>query len=143
MLPPVDGLAAADPLTTDTIWALRELPARLVVLGGGPIGCELGQAFARLGAHVTIVELADRLLVKEEPRAGSLIAERLRDDGVDVRLGHRAVAAAPGRLTVEAPGGGTETIAFDQHPRGRGPGAAHRPASDSSAPESKSTTGAR
>ena len=113
VVPPVDGLAAADPLTTDTIWALRELPRRLVVLGGGPIGCELGQAFARLGARVTIVELADRLLLKEEPRAGSLVAERLRDDGVDVRLGHRAVAAAPGRLTVEGPGGSTDTIAFD------------------------------
>ncbi|MDQ3065927.1 MAG: FAD-dependent oxidoreductase, partial [Actinomycetota bacterium] len=69
-IPPVDGLAGDDVLTTETLWSLRGLPRRLVVLGGGPIGCELGQAFARLGAEVTMIELADRLLLKEEPGAG-------------------------------------------------------------------------
>ena len=114
VLPPVDGLSAADPLTTESVWQLRELPDRLLVLGGGPVGCELGQAFARLGARVTLIELADRLLLKEEPRASRLIAERLREEGVDVRVGQRALSAAAGALTVEATGGGTETISFDR-----------------------------
>ena len=111
LLPPVDGLSAADPLTTDSVWELRELPERLVVLGGGPIGCELGQAFARLGSRVTLVELADRLLLKEEPRASRLIAERLRDDGVDVRLRQRVVRVEPGRLLIED---ADEAITFDR-----------------------------
>jgi pyruvate/2-oxoglutarate dehydrogenase complex dihydrolipoamide dehydrogenase (E3) component len=114
LLPPVDGLSAADPLTTDSVWELRELPERLVVLGGGPIGCELGQAFARLGSRVTLVELADRLLLKEEPRASRLIAERLRDDGVDVRVQQRAVRAEPGNLIIEDAAGGNDAIAFDR-----------------------------
>ena len=111
LLPTVDGLSAADPLTTDSVWELRELPERLVVLGGGPIGCELGQAFARLGSRVTLVELADRLLLKEEPRASRLIAERLRDDGVDVRLRQRAVRVEPGRLLIKD---ADEAITFDR-----------------------------
>jgi pyruvate/2-oxoglutarate dehydrogenase complex dihydrolipoamide dehydrogenase (E3) component len=113
-LPPVEGLAGAAPLTTDTVWQLRDLPERLVVLGGGPIGCELGQGFARLGARVTIIELADRLLLKEEPRASRLIADRLRADGVDVRVGARATRADAGALSVERAAGETETIAFDR-----------------------------
>lgn len=114
LLPPVDGLSASDPLTTDSVWELRELPERLVVLGGGPIGCELGQAFARLGSSVTLVELADRLLLKGEPRASRLIAERLRDDGVDVRVQQRAVRAEPGNLIVEDADGAKEAITFDR-----------------------------
>lgn len=90
-LPPVDGLADADPLTSDTVWDLRELPGRLVVLGGGPIGCELGQAFARLGSDVTLVEMDDQLLPREEPEAGALLRRVLQDEGVTVRVGTRAV----------------------------------------------------
>ena len=77
-LPPIPGLSSASALTSDTIWDLERLPDRLAVLGGGPIGCELSQAFARLGARVTLVEMAERLLPREEPHAGELIAERLR-----------------------------------------------------------------
>ena len=117
-LPPVDGLVGDDVLTTESVWALREIPERLVVLGGGPIGCELGQAFARLGAGVTIVEVADRLLLKEEPEAGALIAKRLRADGVDVRLRTRAVAVrrtegSSPELILES-GSGPVAIAFDR-----------------------------
>lgn len=83
-LPPVPGLADAAPLTSDTVWDLKELPERLVVLGGGPAGCELGQAFARLGSHVTILEAAQRLLPRGEPRACAVLAERLADEGVTV-----------------------------------------------------------
>ncbi|NUR05229.1 MAG: FAD-dependent oxidoreductase [Streptomyces sp.] len=89
-LPPVPGLAEADPLTSDTIWNLREVPERLVVLGGGPIGCELGQAFARLGSRVTLVEALPALLPREEPHAAELIRRRLESEGVTVLTGFRA-----------------------------------------------------
>jgi pyruvate/2-oxoglutarate dehydrogenase complex dihydrolipoamide dehydrogenase (E3) component len=112
--PPVDGLQGAAPLTTDTLWDLDALPARLVILGGGPVGCELGQAFARLGSAVTIVEMADRLLPQTEPRAGALIADVLRREGVDVHTSTRAVHAAADRLTVAGPDGADATLAFDR-----------------------------
>ncbi|WP_434594066.1 dihydrolipoyl dehydrogenase family protein [Streptomyces sp. A5-4] len=89
-LVPVPGLAEADPLTSDTVWELSELPRRLVVLGGGPIGCELGQAFARLGSQVTLVETMDRLVPREEPRAAQVLRERLEAEGVTVLTGYRA-----------------------------------------------------
>jgi pyruvate/2-oxoglutarate dehydrogenase complex dihydrolipoamide dehydrogenase (E3) component len=104
LIPPIPGLDDADSLTTDTVWELRELPGTLVVLGGGPVGCELAQAFARLGSHVTVIEMADRLLLKEEPRASELIASRLRQEGVDVRLGQRATEVRP------RPGGDHELV---------------------------------
>jgi pyruvate/2-oxoglutarate dehydrogenase complex dihydrolipoamide dehydrogenase (E3) component len=118
-IPAIRGLETIDPLTTETLWDLRELPARLVVLGGGPVGCELGQAFARLGAHVTLVELADRLLLKEEPRASELIAQRLAGEGVDVRLGAAATALRGGELLLD----GGEAVALDRVliATGRGP----------------------
>ncbi|SDY05012.1 Pyruvate/2-oxoglutarate dehydrogenase complex, dihydrolipoamide dehydrogenase (E3) component [Modestobacter sp. DSM 44400] len=86
-LPPIPGLDPGRVLTSDTVWDLTDLPTRLAVLGGGPIGCELAQAFARLGAEVTLVEGADRLLGKEDPDAASLVAESLRRDGVRLMLG--------------------------------------------------------
>ena len=117
-IPPVPGLAAAQPLTNDTVWDLRELPERLLVLGGGPVGCELGQAFARLGSRVTIVELLPWLLAKEEPEARELIARRLTEEGVEVRLGSRAVAVEPDggadRLLVERDGQPQAPIGFDR-----------------------------
>lgn len=101
-LAPVPGLAEAEPLTSDTVWELGELPGRLVVLGGGPIGCELGQAFARLGSHVTLVEALDRLLPREEPRASQVVRERLEAEGVTVLTGYRATKVDAG--TVHGPG---------------------------------------
>ncbi|WP_211323042.1 dihydrolipoyl dehydrogenase family protein [Amycolatopsis palatopharyngis] len=94
-LPPVPGLADSDPLTSDTVWDLTELPESLIVLGGGPIGCELGQAFARLGSDVTIVEAADRLLPREEPRASDALSAALTAEGVRV-LTSTTVTAAEG-----------------------------------------------
>ena len=84
-LPKIPGLDDIGALTSETVWGLRELPRRLVVLGGGPIGCELAQAFARLGAAVTLVENAPRLLVREEPEAAAEVACALAADGVSVR----------------------------------------------------------
>lgn len=92
VIPPIDGLLDAGPLTSDTIWSLDTLPPRLVVLGGGPIGCELGQAFARLGSSVTIVEAMDTLLPQEEVGVGRFLAHCLAGEGIEVRVGTRATA---------------------------------------------------
>ncbi|MGR8009505.1 dihydrolipoyl dehydrogenase family protein [Streptomyces hypolithicus] len=97
-LGPVPGLAEAQPLTSDTVWDLAELPGRLVVLGGGAIGCELAQAFARLGSKVTVVESMDRLLPHEEPRASQLVRERLEAEGCAVQTGYQAWKVADGGL---------------------------------------------
>jgi pyruvate/2-oxoglutarate dehydrogenase complex dihydrolipoamide dehydrogenase (E3) component len=93
-LPPVPGLVEADPLTNKTVFELVEQPAHLLVMGGGPIGVELAQAFRGLGSAVTVVQSADRLLVKEEPEVSALLAEVLRRQGVDVRTGTRVTAVA-------------------------------------------------
>lgn len=91
LVPNIPGLELINPLTSDSVWALRERPARLLVLGGGPIGCELSQAFQRLGCQVTLVQRAERVLVREDLDASSLLMDSLRADGVDLRLRHRAL----------------------------------------------------
>ncbi len=96
VVPPIPGLAAAQPLTSDSLWGLRELPGRLLVMGGGPIGCELAQSFQRLGAQVTLIDMAPRLLPREDEDVSEFMADALRSEGVDVRLGHRAVEVTPG-----------------------------------------------
>lgn len=93
-LPPVPGLVETEPLTSDTVWDLTELPGRLAVLGGGPIGCELGQAFARLGAEVTVIEATERLVPREEPQAGVTLSAALSADGVHVLTSTTATKAA-------------------------------------------------
>ncbi|MES9913017.1 MAG: FAD-dependent oxidoreductase [Candidatus Sedimenticola sp. 4PFRAG1] len=89
-VPPIEGIDQIDYLTSDNLWQLRELPRRLVVLGGGPIGCELAQSFARFGSEVTIVEMAPRLMIREDDDVAALVAERFREDHIDVRAGHMA-----------------------------------------------------
>ncbi len=86
-LPPVPGLDDVDALTSETVWDLTRSPGSLAVLGGGAIGCELAQAFARLGVTVTLVEVEDRILSVEEPAASEVVTAALRADGVDVRTG--------------------------------------------------------
>lgn len=100
-VPPIPGLRAAAPLTTDSVWDLCERPARLVVLGGGTIGCELGQALARLGCAVAVVEAGDRLLATEDPDAARLVTDALRRDGVEVLTGAPVVAADRGGVDLE------------------------------------------
>lgn len=90
-VPPIPGLEEAGFLTSDTIWGLTELPRRLVVLGGGPVGCELAQSFARLGSAVILVEMAPRIMVREDPEVSELVAASLRADGIRVLAGHQAV----------------------------------------------------
>lgn len=89
LLPPVPGLAAIEPLTADSVFDLDVLPDPLVVVGAGPVGCELGQAFARLGACVTLVEAALQVLPREEADAAAVVASSLEADGVTLRLGQR------------------------------------------------------
>ena len=90
-VPKLPGLQLVDCLTSDTLWELRELPRRLVVLGGGPIGCELAQAFVRLGAAVTQVEMAPRLLAREDEDVATVARAALERDGVAVLIGHTAL----------------------------------------------------
>jgi pyruvate/2-oxoglutarate dehydrogenase complex dihydrolipoamide dehydrogenase (E3) component len=94
VMPDVPGLMAVDPLTSDSVWDLEELPGRLLVVGGGPVGCELGQGFARLGSRVVMIETGPRLLGREHPAAADLVRDALAADGVDVRTGSSLVAVA-------------------------------------------------
>lgn len=85
-VPPVEGLDRIRYLTNETLWDLTEAPESLAILGGGPIGCEQAQAFARLGVRVTVIESGDRLLAKEEPEASRVVQEVFEREGISVRL---------------------------------------------------------
>ncbi|MBI5898463.1 MAG: FAD-dependent oxidoreductase [Rhodocyclales bacterium] len=106
-VPPIPGIEEVGYLTSDNVWELRELPKRLVVLGGGPIGCELTQAFARFGARVTQVEMLPRLMIREDPEVSELVAARFRTEGIDVLLNHKAM-----RFVVE---GGEKALIAEHH----------------------------
>ncbi|MGH8476073.1 MAG: FAD-dependent oxidoreductase [Methylococcales bacterium] len=90
LVPPIDGLRDMDYLTSDTLWDLDRLPGRLLVLGGGPIGCELAQAFQRLGSRVILVEILPSVLSREDPEVSAPVMQRFRQEGIDLRLRHRA-----------------------------------------------------
>lgn len=92
VVPPIPGLAEAAPLTNESVFDLTRLPARLLVIGAGPIGAELGQAFARLGSAVTLVS-SGPLLGREDPEASAIVRHHLRADGVSLLEGARIVAA--------------------------------------------------
>ena len=108
LIPTLPGLHDGPYLTNESVWGLDHAPACLTVLGGGAIGCELAQAFARFGVRVTVVEAFDRLLAKEEPEASSVIAEVFARAGIDVRL-NASVAAVehpqPGCVRLRLAGG--------------------------------------
>ncbi len=91
-VPSLPGLEAVGYLTSDTVWGLRQLPRRLLVLGGGPIGCELAQSFARLGSQVVQVERGARIMGREDPDISNRVMQRFTAEGVDVRTGHSAKA---------------------------------------------------
>lgn len=92
-VPDIPGLEETGYLTSDTVWDLRELPRRLLVLGGGAVGCELAQCFARFGSQVAVVERLPQLLAREDPEVSECIARRFQEEGVDLRLGHKAKRA--------------------------------------------------
>jgi pyruvate/2-oxoglutarate dehydrogenase complex dihydrolipoamide dehydrogenase (E3) component/uncharacterized membrane protein YdjX (TVP38/TMEM64 family) len=89
-VPPIPGIEEAGYVTSDTVWELRTLPKRLVVLGGGPIGSELTQCFARLGSHVTQVEMLPRILIREDPEISEMVAQQFRKEGIKVLVNHKA-----------------------------------------------------
>lgn len=93
---PIPGLDAVDYLTNETVFSLTEQPEHLIVLGGGPIGCELAQAFARLGSQVTVVEGTAAILPRDEPEASRVVAAALRADGVTLQLGSQVESITAG-----------------------------------------------
>jgi dihydrolipoamide dehydrogenase len=109
--PPIDGLAEANPWNNRQGTTAKHVPTSLAVLGGGPVGVELAQAWRSLGSEVALVEAADRVLVNEEPFASEQVTAALRDGGVDVRTGDKATAVRRenGEVTVELEGGGSVT----------------------------------
>lgn len=120
-VPPLPGLDDVGYLTSDTLWdafaKLDEIPQRLVVLGGGPIGCELAQSFARLGAQVTQVEMAPRIMIREDEEVSAIAQASLEADGVAVLTGHKALRCevVNGEKTLVVEHGGAEKrIVFDQ-----------------------------
>ncbi len=92
--PPIEGLPEAGYLTNETVFDLTERPPRLMVIGGGPIGCELAQAFRRLGSQITIVEMESQFLLREDPDAAHLLAEVFKREGIKVRLSTKAKRVA-------------------------------------------------
>lgn len=110
-VPPVAGLKEAGFLTNEEVFHLKQLPRSLVVLGGGPIGLELGQAFARFGSRVTIVEMGDRVLPKEDEEVSAALEELLRAEGLDILLNAKAVSAGEAN--------GHKTITVEQYGKTR------------------------
>ncbi len=116
-VPPIPGLAEANPLTSDNIWNLRKLPKRLVVLGGGPIGSELTQCFARFGSHVTQVEMAPRIMIREDADVSEMVKRKFEAEGVTVLVNHKAkqvVTEAGEKYLVVENNGEDKRIPFDE-----------------------------
>ena len=116
-VPPIPGIEEVGYLTSDNVWELRELPRRLLILGGGPIGCELTQTFARLGASVTQVEMAPRIMIREDPEVSELVQQRFRAEDIAVLLDHRArefVVDRGEKILIAEHAGHDVRIAFDE-----------------------------
>lgn len=92
LVPAIPGLQDVDYLTSDTLWQITELPEKLLVLGGGPIGCELTQSFSRLGSEVTQIEMADHLLIREDLEVSKLLEEQFTQEGINLLLGWKAIS---------------------------------------------------
>ncbi len=101
LLPNIKGLSETPYLTSDTLWDLKECPKRLVVLGGGPIGCEMAQAFARLGAKVTIIEREKTLLSREDKDVSQLVTQAFEHENIDVLTAHTATEVKSNELLCE------------------------------------------
>jgi pyruvate/2-oxoglutarate dehydrogenase complex dihydrolipoamide dehydrogenase (E3) component/uncharacterized membrane protein YdjX (TVP38/TMEM64 family) len=116
-VPPIPGIEEVGYVTSDTVWGLRQLPKRLVVLGGGPIGCELTQCFARFGSQVTQVEMLPRIMIREDPEISDRVMQQFRKEGISVMVSHKAKAfrIENGENTLVAERDGKDVrIPFDQ-----------------------------
>ncbi|MEK6627666.1 MAG: dihydrolipoyl dehydrogenase [Bdellovibrionota bacterium] len=117
LVPKIPGLELVKALTSDNIWNLREQPKKLVVLGGGPIGCELAQSFARLGTNVTLVEMSDRIMLREDVDVSEVVTQTFRNEGVQILTSHKALrienTAGVAKLICENKGKEVE-LEFDQ-----------------------------
>jgi pyruvate/2-oxoglutarate dehydrogenase complex dihydrolipoamide dehydrogenase (E3) component len=103
-IPPIDGLDGVDYWTNREATSVREIPASLIVLGAGPVGCELAQFYARMGTKVALADIADRLLPRDHPDAGALLQDVLADEGIAIHLGRKIERVAPG-IEVHVEGG--------------------------------------
>lgn len=114
IVPPIPGLTDVPYLTSETLWQLTEQPSRLLVLGGGPIGCEIAQSFARLGSTVTQVEMAGQLLGREDSDAVAVVQAELQADGVSILLGNKVerFVSEDGQYSAVLSNG--DSVAFDQ-----------------------------
>lgn len=116
-VPRIPGLAEAGYLTNETVFSLTALPRRLIVIGGGPIGCELAQAFARLGSQVSLVSNVPRLLPKEDADVAALLEKQFRSEGIELILGakvERAERSAVGKILIVDGGQGKQTVVGDE-----------------------------
>ena len=116
-VPDIPGLKDIDYLTADNLWEIQEQPKRMIVLGGGPIGCELSQAFGRLGTHVTQIERGAQVLSKEDPDAALHLQTQLEKDGIELRLNTSAIAVettSEGNVLLVEFAGKEERIPFDK-----------------------------
>ncbi len=115
-IPPIPGLKDAPFITNETIFSLPEFPSHLVILGGGPIGLEMAQAFRRLGAKVTVIEMG-RALARADAAHAAIAVEALREEGITILEHHKAtrISSEPGRITVTAEAGGAETQIAGSH----------------------------
>jgi pyruvate/2-oxoglutarate dehydrogenase complex dihydrolipoamide dehydrogenase (E3) component/uncharacterized membrane protein YdjX (TVP38/TMEM64 family) len=117
LVPPIPGIEDVGCLTSDTVWDLRVLPRRLVVLGGGPIGSELAQCFARLGSQVTQVEMLPRILIREDPEISAMVTRSFESEGVSVLVNHQArqfIRVDGEKILICVHEGKEVRVAFDQ-----------------------------
>jgi len=116
-IPNIKGLDKINFLTTDTVWNLRELPKRLIIAGGGPIGCELTQCFARLGSKVTQIQTRPKIMIREDDEVGELISKKFQEEGVDVRVNAKSkevVIENGEKFLVVEENGREDRIPFDE-----------------------------
>lgn len=117
LMPPIPGLDTVDPLTSDSLWSLERFPKKLLVMGAGSIGCELAQAFQRLGVDVTLVDMAPRIMPREDEDVSEYVLERFQDEGVHVVLNQKIEAfekTETGGLVRLSNGSGQQTVEFDR-----------------------------
>ncbi len=113
-VPSIPGIEDVSVLTSENLWELKELPEKLVILGGGPIGLEMAQSFQRLGSHVTLVEMAEHVMAAEDVDVSEFVKKRLEDEGVQILTKHKAIEFKGKTLITETPNQEKREISFDQ-----------------------------